>query len=210
MNIDEFCAALARKFPHNADAVMAWKADYAAVVGRPGVDVAASLKATMTRWPYNSPPKPAQIQILHEPSGGANKLFDTREDGTVSCTRAGFERVYAIRRRMIDDALRHAGELTAEEARAATQKLWDRAWLAAQHEVITGTVESLTLTPEDLEDVRSMVEWINRPEQERIGPLRRVLSAPPTSARQRERLRALADQHRASQSPAAVPNEEVA
>lgn len=197
MNIDEFCAALARKFPHNADAVLAWKPDYRTVLG-PDVDLAASLQATLAKWPYNTPPKPAQFQILHKPSGGAAKLVDRREDNTLVCTRAGFERVYAIRRRMVDDALRYAGDLTPEEARAATSLLWDRAWLAAQHEVITGTVESLTLTPEDMAEVRSIVAWINRPEKERLGGIRRPLAAPQVSDRQRERMRALADQHRAA------------
>lgn len=211
-SIGDFIAELAARFPRHASEIAGWTDDYRnALQGLDAASLQRTMDRTMAGWRGGFAPRPADLVITRAVTvAGGFPLTKVNEDGTRSCTAEGFKRVYAIRRRMIDDALRHAGELTAEEARAATQKLWDRAWLAAQHEVITGTVESLTLTPEELEDVRSMVEWINRPEQERIGPLRRVPSAPPTSARQRQTLRQLADQHRASQSPAAVPNEEVA
>ena len=62
MTIDEFMAALLKRFPRNADEIAAWAPDYRYVLaGMSGEDIAESLKVTLARWQKAWPPKPAEI-----------------------------------------------------------------------------------------------------------------------------------------------------
>lgn len=62
MTIDEFIAALIRRFPKSADEITAWVPDYRyALAGMSGEDLAESLRGTLARWSKSWPPKPGEI-----------------------------------------------------------------------------------------------------------------------------------------------------
>lgn len=62
MTIDEFLAALVKRFPRNADEITAWTPDYRyALAGLTGEDMAESLRMTLSRWSKAWPPKPGEI-----------------------------------------------------------------------------------------------------------------------------------------------------
>lgn len=62
MTIDEFIAALVKRFPRSADEITAWAPDYRyALSGLSGPDLAESLRYTLNRWTKAWPPKPGEI-----------------------------------------------------------------------------------------------------------------------------------------------------
>lgn len=203
-NVGEFVAALAVRFPRHATEIAAWTADYARVlVGLDADSLTRTLERTLDGWKGNrfGAPKPPDLVITRAVGIGALPLFYRAEDGSLRCTRAGHERARGLARRMVDDALRNAPvPLTSDEAQQAAVVLRDRAWLAAQREVITDTVEPIELTAEDLDEIRSRVAWVNRTDSERAAAhgFKRLAQPPAPSARTASSLKALADQHRAS------------
>lgn len=66
MTIDEFIAALVKRFPRSADEITAWAPDYRyALSGLSGPDLAESLRYTLNRWTKAWPPKPGEIAKRH-------------------------------------------------------------------------------------------------------------------------------------------------
>lgn len=78
MTIDEFIAALIKRFPRAADEITAWSPDYRyALTGLSGPDLAESLRYTLNRWTKAWPPKPGEIakRRVATAAGGKHPLM---------------------------------------------------------------------------------------------------------------------------------------
>src|SRR5689334_20287373 len=156
MDIRDLVAELIAKFPRHGKEIAAWAPEYARALD--GADMRTSLVATMQRWQKGYPPKPAemvrrQAGLVTYDGGGALELPETKTnpDGSRSCTRKGFERARAIKRRIMDDMLRCAPlELTPGVATYLAREHDAEAWLLAQHQVLDGQLRSIDLTEREI------------------------------------------------------------
>lgn len=146
----------------------------------------------------------------------AKALVQPEVGGGIRLTRAGFERAGAIKRRIVDDALRTAPmPLSANAAmwlarwhrvpysdppvKPGERDLWltveDAAWMLAQHQVLDGRVRSIAFSVKDCENAERLGATFDEPPR-RAAMVRATTR--PLSEGMQATMRLLADQHRAA------------
>lgn len=214
---------LAKMFPKHGSELLEWIGTYQRALGHLSpAKLAEAFETAMAGWTKSTPPRPADI-AQHAPKSAA-AIGESDGDGLTwwdpaerarKCTRKGHERAREIARDLVDHALRHAPEqLTHDEAHRGASILRDRAFTAAQLEVITGRGQVLELTRDDVDAIRRAIAAAEQQQRQPRAPSEFDTAAKAASdartgvaKRHRDQLRARADAHRAAfmGEPATTP-----
>lgn len=220
-NIGEFVTELAGKFPRYSGEVAAWTAQYQSrLAGLKPADLTATFEATLLRWTKVIPPKPGELFVIRASSGPGGKhplnvsppaAFDAMTDeqfrwwqhqnGELFLSRLG----YWKRMRIWMDEHEAAEALKRCRNEDECYRVFDQWRHNEPLDPMREPTKNADIATAGAAECRANLAALAAKTAFMKG------GAPPKhSPRMNDRMRALADQHRASQSPAAVPNEEVA
>lgn len=159
--------ALARMFPKYGAELAEWAPSYQRALGHLSPErLAGVFHSVVDAWSRSTPPKPADFAASAPSAGVTEQLRSAThlwyvhpDDKRRRCTRDGLDAAKLIKVRMIDDALRMVDEpLTGDEAWRLARSLDDRAWIAAQAEVMEiPHKDTIEITPADIRQVRQSI-----------------------------------------------------
>lgn len=218
MNIDEFCIALARRFPKHAEEIAAWKPDYRTALSAPDLDIAESLRATLARWTKSYPPKPGEIDRRRARSGdGRHPLYvhppcdpDAMteiqaktwqyENGPLFLTRLGYWKSMRV----------SMGEVEAADVLKLGRdgdeiyRLFDQWRHGESFDPQRIPEKNFAIVETAMKEIRENLAVLGAKTAFMKG------GQPKPSPRMNDRMRGLADQHRAAREPAQTQQEDVA